>query len=154
MVKVDKVPAGEWQEPERDLADFNRPTSLEDLAAKRVPATIEIRGFPIHLYYDPDAVTAERLIETDQATQGGKVANQLEVMTVMLTEMIVEWDLVEGNGNNAVVELSPERLSKFGIGLLGEILTELGKALRMGEASGTPSQRRSLPTRTKRAYGS
>jgi hypothetical protein len=132
--------------------EFERPTSLMDLTVKAVPARLIVRGHPINVHYDPDAVTLDVLVKADAFTENSTLS-EVKSIADLLINMIVDWDLREKPGGD-VVELSPERLGKFGIGLLRDVLTALGNALRMGEANGTRSPRRSSRTTTKARRGS
>lgn len=137
---------------DEDVAAPHGPTTLLDLVVKAVPARLIVRGMPINVHYDPDAVTLEVLMKADRITENSTLS-EVQGITDLLVGMLVDWDLRE-HPNGPLVELSSERLAKFGIGLLRDILTALGGALRMGEANGTRSPRRSLPTTTRARRGS
>lgn len=129
------------QEQEAPRAPVKRITTLADLRSGSVPATMTVRGMPINIEYDPDGVTLESLQSAAALKAGESNAEDLSVMTDFLTSTLHSWDLREEDGET-VVELSAERLAKFGIGLLADMSTALIKATRMGEASGTrPPQR-------------
>jgi hypothetical protein len=130
-----------------DNEEFERPTSLMDLTVKAVPARLMVRGHPINVHYDPDAVTLDVLMKADSVGDNSTLTD-VKSTADLLINMIVDWDLRETPGGD-VVELSPERLGKFGIGLLRDVLLALGNALRMGEATGTRSPRRSSRTTTR-----
>jgi hypothetical protein len=125
-----------------------RVTTLADLRSGSVPATMIVRGMPINIEYDPDGVTLESLQRASALQDGDGKADDLAVMTDFLINTILRWDLREEDGET-IVDLSAERLAKFGIGLLADMSTALIKATRMGEASGTPSRQRLSRTRTK-----
>lgn len=145
--------AREREEREAPQAAPRRITTLADLQAKRVPLTITVRGMPINVECDPDAVTIKAMREVAALAQADEsaVLSEVGVVADFIAKTVSAWDLREADGKT-VVDLSVERLEEFGIGLLQDIMTALVEAQRMGEANGTPSKPRSsrTPTRARR----
>lgn len=130
-----------------------RVTTLADLRAKRVPLTITVRGMPINVECDPDAVTIKAMREVADVARmdGDNIAMLSEVGVVadFVAKTVSAWDLREADGMT-VVDLSVERLEELGVGLLQDIMIALAQSMRMGEAKGTQSKQRLSPTRTRK----
>lgn len=67
--------------------------SLRDIKAPNRPITIDFSGTPVHVTYDPNAITPRLQEEMALAASNGE--NTVKEYLTILTKWIVSWDLTE-----------------------------------------------------------
>ncbi len=132
------------------------PLSLVEITQRTAPATFTFLGETVNLDYYParvsvagpfelEAAQKRAMAAAEEAEKRGEdgVAAARRVMAEFVCELLAGWDLVENKAPDGTpgprIPVTVERVAQIDPGFLGECLTAIFAAARMGKAERTPS---------------